>query len=181
MQIVATPPLPRPHGPRLIAIADQGRVAAGGTTLDGPSQTLPALYGLPSSDFHDITSGGNGTYSARPGYDEVTGLGSPVANLLVPGLATFGLPTQLAVTAQPPASVTAGSGFGLTVPVEDSSGNVITNYNGSVTIALATNPGGSMPGRHADRDGGQWRGHLLRLDLEQGGDRLHAQRPAAAI
>ena len=28
----------------LIAIADQGRVAAGGTTLDGPSQTLPALY-----------------------------------------------------------------------------------------------------------------------------------------
>ena len=31
----------------LIAIADQGRVAAGVTTLGGPSQLLPALPGLP--------------------------------------------------------------------------------------------------------------------------------------
>ena len=30
-----------PSWAALIAVADQGRVAAGGTTLDGPSQTLP--------------------------------------------------------------------------------------------------------------------------------------------
>ena len=48
----------------LIAIADEGRVAAGGTTLDGPSQTLPALYSLPVDDFHDITTGSNGRYRA---------------------------------------------------------------------------------------------------------------------
>jgi Dockerin type I domain len=71
----------------LIAIADQGRNLAGQTSLDGPTQTLPALYKLSSNDFHDITSGSNGAYSAGIGYDLVTGLGSPVANNLVPDLA----------------------------------------------------------------------------------------------
>ena len=40
----------------LVAIANQIRVSAGLTNLDGPSQTLPALYALPAADFHDITS-----------------------------------------------------------------------------------------------------------------------------
>ena len=72
---------------RLVAIADQGRALAGKSSLDGPSQTLPMLYQLPGSDFHDITSGSNGAYSAGPGYDLVTGLGTPLANLIVPALA----------------------------------------------------------------------------------------------
>ncbi len=71
----------------LIAISDQLRVSQGMTTLDGPSQTLPLLYSLPAADFHDVTSGSNGGYSAGTGYDLVTGRGSPVANLLVPALA----------------------------------------------------------------------------------------------
>jgi kumamolisin len=39
----------------------------------------PALYALPTGDeaFHDITSGNNGAFSAGPGWDPVTGLGSP--------------------------------------------------------------------------------------------------------
>jgi kumamolisin len=39
----------------------------------------PALYGLPSSKdaFHDITQGSNGAFSAGPGWDACTGLGSP--------------------------------------------------------------------------------------------------------
>ncbi len=53
---------------------------------------------------------------------------------------------HLAVTAQPPASVTAGAGFGLTVTAEDKSGNVLTSFNGTVTVALAVNPGGSTLG-----------------------------------
>jgi subtilase family serine protease len=74
----------------MIAIADQGRAKLGLGTLDGPSQTLPRLYALNSADFHDITSGatdGPTVVSAAPGYDLVTGLGTPVANLLVPDLA----------------------------------------------------------------------------------------------
>lgn len=69
-----------------MAVVDQGRVAAGGTTLDGSTQTLPFIYKLSSADFHDITSGDNG-YSAGKGYDLVTGIGSPVANKFVPDLA----------------------------------------------------------------------------------------------
>ena len=71
----------------LIAIADQGRAAAGLGTLDGATQTLPTLYSVARRDFHDVTSGSNGAYSASAGYDLVTGLGSPVANLLIPDLA----------------------------------------------------------------------------------------------
>ena len=44
----------------------------------------PPLYAIDAADFHDITSGSNGGYSAGPGYDMVTGLGTPVANMLVP-------------------------------------------------------------------------------------------------
>jgi subtilase family serine protease len=75
----------------LIADADQLRAADGYGTLDGLSQTLPGLYSLPGSDFHDITTGNNG-YPAGAGYDQATGLGTPVANLLVPDLAVYGAP-----------------------------------------------------------------------------------------
>ena len=46
-----------PQWAALIAIADQGRALAGKASLDGATQTLPMLYALPASDFHDITSG----------------------------------------------------------------------------------------------------------------------------
>jgi streptogramin lyase len=61
------------------------------------------------------------------------------------GVATLST-SQLVVTTQPPASVTAGSGFGLTVTAEDSSGNPIISFNGTVTVALASNPGGATLG-----------------------------------
>jgi kumamolisin len=44
----------------------------------------PALYGPePLAGFRDITSGGNGGYSAGPGWDPCTGLGSPVGEALL--------------------------------------------------------------------------------------------------
>jgi subtilase family serine protease len=73
-----------PQWAGLIAEIDQGRALAGLSPLDGPSQTLPAIYAY-SSAFRDITSGSNG-YSARRGYDLVTGLGSPIANVLASDL-----------------------------------------------------------------------------------------------
>ncbi|MHB1557452.1 MAG: hypothetical protein ACYC61_08230 [Isosphaeraceae bacterium] len=138
--------LAAPAWAALIAVADQGRVAEGGTTLDGATQTLPALYSLPSADFHDITTGSNGTYSAGPGYDQVTGLGSPVANRLIPDLAFYGMADHLVVTAQPPASATAGSGFGLTVQVESPDGSLVTGASGTITVALGNDPGGASLG-----------------------------------
>jgi subtilase family serine protease len=68
----------------LVAIADQGLAAVGQGTLS-TSTLLNELYSLPSSDFNDVAGGSNG-YSATAGYDPVTGLGTPRANLLVSGL-----------------------------------------------------------------------------------------------
>jgi streptogramin lyase len=53
---------------------------------------------------------------------------------------------NLVVAQPPPASVSAGTGFGLTIQAEDSSGNLITSFNGTVTVSLANNPGGATLG-----------------------------------
>jgi Kelch motif len=86
--------LASPMTAALIAIANQGRVINGLTTLNGQTQTLPMLYSLSSTDYHDITTGltndapyaANG-YSASFGYDLATGLGSPIGNDFVLALA----------------------------------------------------------------------------------------------
>ncbi|HZZ42833.1 MAG TPA: SdrD B-like domain-containing protein [Tepidisphaeraceae bacterium] len=71
----------------MMAIADQGRTLLGLGTLFGSTQTLPRIYSLSSSDFHDVTTGSNGGFSAGVGYDLVTGRGTPIANQLIPDLA----------------------------------------------------------------------------------------------
>jgi hypothetical protein len=83
-QLVAGTSLGAPAWAGLIAIADQGLAMVGHAPLT-TAQALAGLYSLPSWDFHDETSGYNG-YSAGPGYDLVTGLGSPIANQLIPDL-----------------------------------------------------------------------------------------------
>ena len=74
----------------LVAMVNQGRAAAGEAALNssGPSETLQALYGLPQSDYHSITGGSNG-YPANAGYNLVTGLGTPIADSLVPDLVAY--------------------------------------------------------------------------------------------
>ena len=79
--------LAAPSMAAIISIADQGRAAQGLGSLNGLTQTLPILYSLPSSDYHDITTGNNG-FPAGPGYDLVTGIGSPVPSTFVPDLAS---------------------------------------------------------------------------------------------
>lgn len=91
-----------PQWAALVALADQGRVLAGYSALTAnfegydpnntnPSepQLLPALYSLPSSDFHDVTSGSNG-FSATTGYDLATGRGTPKAQLVIADLIKYG-------------------------------------------------------------------------------------------
>jgi hypothetical protein len=127
----------------LIAIADQGRALAGGTPLTGYTQTLPALYSLPTTDHHDIQYGNNGD-PAGPGYDLASGLGTPIANRLVPDLAGYQLPSRMSVKAEPPSTVAEGGVFGLTVQVVDSLGKPVTG--GAVTVALGSNPEGAVLG-----------------------------------
>ncbi|HUB23924.1 MAG TPA: S53 family peptidase, partial [Tepidisphaeraceae bacterium] len=79
--------LATPMWAALTSIADQGRALNGLPSLDGPTQTLPMLYTLPSSDFYDVTSGNNGL-AAGHGYDLVTGLGTPIAPAIVSDMAS---------------------------------------------------------------------------------------------
>ncbi len=77
-----------PQWSALIALANQGRAAAGEAPLDGVSQTLPAIYAMTTGttgteQLNDITSGSNRVGSAGPGYDLVTGMGSPRRSDLV--------------------------------------------------------------------------------------------------
>jgi subtilase family serine protease len=76
-----------PQWAALFAIANSERKAASKSDLNQP-QFL--LYPDAEADYHDITSGKNGSCgalcTAGPGYDYVTGLGSPQANLLIPAL-----------------------------------------------------------------------------------------------
>jgi hypothetical protein len=95
-----------PQWAGLVAIADQGRVLAGGAALDGANDLLPALYNLPN-DFNDVTTGSNAVASAGPGYDLVTGLGSPVANQLVADLAATPGPSSPPSSGQGSASLAA--------------------------------------------------------------------------
>jgi hypothetical protein len=88
--VVGGTSLSAPAWAGLLAVADQGRAAAGKATLGaaGPTEAQAALYGLSRTDYHDITSGSNG-YSAGPGYDMVTGLGTPRADLVIADLTTY--------------------------------------------------------------------------------------------
>jgi len=72
-----------------LALVNQQSVANGKGTLGFINPTIYSI-GLSSSystDFHDITSGSNGTYSAIKGYDLVTGWGSPNGTGLINALA----------------------------------------------------------------------------------------------
>lgn len=78
-----------PQWAGLIALADQGRATPISTNnLSSNGWYSGATGSLYATDYRDITSGSAGTLSAGPGYDLVTGLGSPLANALVPYLNT---------------------------------------------------------------------------------------------
>jgi hypothetical protein len=74
----------------LLAVVNQGRALQGKGPLANAQE---AVYSIPTSDFHDITTGHNVLASAHAGYDEVTGLGTPIANRMAGDLvgATTGL------------------------------------------------------------------------------------------
>ncbi|HEX4792739.1 MAG TPA: hypothetical protein VH370_03050 [Humisphaera sp.] len=115
----------------IVAVADQARSLVHLSSMDGRTQTLPAIYALPAADIRDITSGSNG-HSALVGYDLVTGRGSPILNKLVYDLAGV-----------------QKSAFSTAVTISGTSGNdtIYINLNGSTLqewINAAT-PGQGTP------------------------------------
>jgi hypothetical protein len=117
-EVVGGTSLSAPAWAGLFALINQGRVAADESTLNSvtPTDAQQALYMLPQSAYNVISSGNNG-YSAAAGYNLVTGLGTPVANVLVPDLIAY----------QGPGTTYSGA----TVAAMQSSGLVNTGSSGS--------------------------------------------------
>jgi hypothetical protein len=147
-----------PQWAALIAIADQGRVLAGKSSLDSFTQTLPALYSLYSppntagyssytGDFNDIDADDPPQphpHRAVAGYDTITGLGTPHADKITSALvATNGVfaPSMFATspitdtfTKAPPATVVGGSAGSIGVRLIDPSA---VPFTGPISIVLS--------------------------------------------
>jgi subtilase family serine protease len=123
-----------PQWAALIAIADQGRSAKLSS-----SGTLNALYGLLSSTntvdttkLHDVTSGSSGHFSAAPGYDLVTGLGTPKADQLIPYLRGVAASVQTSATVSTTSTLpSSGASAHPTLIVQE------RNYSASTTAAFS--------------------------------------------
>ncbi len=108
----------------IMAIANQGRTLAGEAALDGPSQTMPAIYQMPATNFHDIVTGsstGTPPYSAGPGYDLVTGRGSPYADRVVYYL--------VGSSGSPSSNPSRGGSSPSSSPAEPIGSNLIQDYS----------------------------------------------------
>jgi virginiamycin B lyase len=116
-----------------ITSGPDGNIWFGDGHLGRANPSTGAITSFPVTAGRGITTGPDGNLWLSYG-----------SNILVATLSPS--ETDLVVTQQPPASVTAGSPFGLTVTAEDGSGNVLSSFDGTVTIALANNPGGATLG-----------------------------------
>jgi subtilase family serine protease len=125
-----------------VALANQQLAANGDATLGfiNPTiyaQNITSSYG---TDFHDITSGTSGSFSATTGYDLVTGWGSPNGIGLINALAGGGTsPTpNFAISASPTSvSVVQGSNGTSTITTTVSNG-----FNAAVALTSSGQPTG---------------------------------------
>ena len=105
------------------------------------AQNITSAY---ASDFHDITSGTSGSYSAVTGYDLVTGWGSPNTGLLAALTGTTTPTAAFTISASPSSvSVKAGSGGSSTVTTLVSGGfnaAIALTFSASSGISVSFNP-----------------------------------------
>lgn len=129
-----------PQWASLIALADQQRAVHGEKPLD-TNEVQNQLYNSLSNGnyakvFHDVTIGSNG-YSAGTGYDLATGLGTPIANELVPYLASTTIPLGQLPTIQ-------GSGYGGSTATSASFGSTSFSSSSLYGFAVAGKLGGGL-------------------------------------
>jgi hypothetical protein len=114
-EVVGGTSLSAPAWAGVMALVNQGRAAAGQPTLNSssPTEAQHDLYSLSQNDYHAISSGFNG-YSAGAGYNLVTGLGSPIVDLLATDLIAGNYPAsgQVAPISAADLVYSGGSGGG---------------------------------------------------------------------
>jgi len=128
-----------------IALVNQQLASIGDSTIGFINPTIyaenesgGALTAAYTTDFHDITSGTSGSYSAVTGYDLVTGWGSPNG---------AGLINALAPTSQTPAFTLAASPTSVSVVVGNSGSSTITTtvsggFNSAIALSASGQPSG---------------------------------------
>ncbi len=105
-----------------------------GATLGG-NLSMPVSNGQVTFYGLTLNSAGSGYTIRASSSGFATATTSPITVLNPPA-------TQLVVIAQPPASVAAHGNFGLTVAVVDASSDLVSTFDGNVTVALSSKPGG---------------------------------------
>ncbi len=99
------------------------------------SQNVTSAYG---TDFHDITSGSSGSYSAVTGYDLVTGWGSPNGTGLINALAPTSTSPIFTISASPGSvSVVQGNSGSSTITTAVSGG-----FNSAIALTASGQPTG---------------------------------------
>ena len=122
-----------------IALVNQQLVANGQPTIGFINPTIYAQNVTSSyaTDFHDITSGTSGSYSAVTGYDLVTGWGSPNTGL-ISALTGTGSSPAFTISASPTSvSVVQGSTGTSTISTSVSGG-----FNSAIALSASGQPSG---------------------------------------
>jgi kumamolisin len=123
-----------------IALVNQQLVANGSKTIGflNPTiyqQNVGSQY---AADFHDITSGTSGSYSAVTGYDLVTGWGSPNAGLIAALTGGSSSTPSFSIFASPGSvSVQQGQGGSSTISTTVSGG-----FNSAIALSASGQPSG---------------------------------------
>src|SRR5580658_9179542 len=116
-------------------LANNGQATLGFINPTIYAQNVTSAYG---TDFHDITSGTSGSYSAVVGYDLVTGWGSPNGTGLINALAPASTTPAFNISASPTAvSVVQGS---------SGTSTVTTAVSGGFSSAIALTASGQPTG-----------------------------------
>jgi len=123
-----------------MALVNQLAVANGNAMLGFIN---PAIYSFAvgsgySTDFHDISSGTSGSYSAVTGYDLVTGWGSPNGTGLIDALAAMSTSANFSISVLPTSvSVALGSNGTSTITTAVSGG-----FNSAIALSAVGQPTG---------------------------------------
>jgi hypothetical protein len=115
----------------LTAIIDQGRSELFGRSSYSGTDFLNALYHLPQNDLNDIVTGNN-RFPAGPGYDLVTGRGTPIVDRFVSAM--IGAPVYDPLTG---GLLVTGGGRGSddTITLSQSGGQIVVEISASTPVA----------------------------------------------
>jgi subtilase family serine protease len=133
--------------------------------------SIYAVKGEYDAAFHQVTSGFDGEYSASPGYNLVTGLGTPNLPYLAEDIANQTAPMSVKVTtsegssSSAPTQYTYGEQFTITASVSTSQGQVTS---GSV-VANILGPMGQIGVVPLSYDGISWTGSFTPSESDPAG------------